>query len=335
MTMTTIGDLAQMLAQRHHQARLSGDLVRLSTELTTGQVQDATRKLGGDLSALTGIDRGLARLAAFDLAIGEGLTRAGAAELRLDRISQSGEALAGTLTRLSASPLSKFQSEIAEQAKASLEDAVQQLNGSVAGRSLFSGTASDRKPLPDADTILVRVQSAIGAAQDATQVFAAIDAWLNDPAGFEATVYNGAEADRQPVETSEGHRISPDIKASERALSETLAFRALTVLAAEDSIGLSAGDTREIFAMVDTRLGAAQDGVISLRAEIGLSQFRLEDARTRQEAERFALSEMRNGLVGIDPFSTATELQAVQQNLEGLYAVTARSARLSLVGFLK
>lgn len=335
MTVTTIGDLAKMLAQRHHQSKLSSDLSRLSTELTTGQVQDVTRKLGGDLSALSGIDRGLGRLAAFDLAIDEGLTRAAATQLRLDRISQSGEALAGTFTRLSASPLSIFQSEIANQARTSLEDVIQQLNGSVAGRSLFSGAATDRPPLPSADTVLSQVQEVISGAMDVSQIFSAIDAWLDDPTGFEGTVFNGSQTDRQPVETAEGHRIPADLKASEKALSETVVFRALAVLVAEDALGLSPNAKREVLATAAARLGAAQDGVISLRARVGLSQSRLEDAGTRQEAERFGLNEMRNGFLGIDPFSTATELQAVQQNLENLYAVTARSARLSLVGFLK
>ncbi len=42
----------------------------------------------------------------------------------------------------------------------------------------------------------------------------------------------------------------------------------------------------------------------------------------------------RTELIGADPYDTATEMEAVQGQLETLYTVTARLSRLSLADFL-
>jgi flagellar hook-associated protein 3 FlgL len=39
-------------------------------------------------------------------------------------------------------------------------------------------------------------------------------------------------------------------------------------------------------------------------------------------------------LLSVDPYETATKMQEMQTQLQTLYAITARAARLSLVDFL-
>ena len=88
--------------------------------------------------------------------------------------------------------------------------------------------------------------------------------------------------------------------------------------------------------LADQRDGllAAQGGVTALRAELGTTQARLDAATSRHQSQVTALNIAKSGLVSVDPYQTATELEAVRLQLETLYSVTARVSRLTLAAFL-
>ena len=68
---------------------------------------------------------------------------------------------------------------------------------------------------------------------------------------------------------------------------------------------------------------------------LGLSEQRLEEASVRISARRDALDIAWNDATSRDPFDAATEFQAVEQQLERVFAVTARMSRLTLLDFLR
>jgi len=74
--------------------------------------------------------------------------------------------------------------------------------------------------------------------------------------------------------------------------------------------------------------------VTRLRADLGAAEARIGQAESRIAAETTALQIARNDLVSVDVFETAGELEQVQFQLETLYTLTARAARLNLVNFL-
>ena len=55
----------------------------------------------------------------------------------------------------------------------------------------------------------------------------------------------------------------------------------------------------------------------------------------RNGAETTSLQIARNGITAVDPYETASRLEATRQQLETLYTLTARISRLSLVDFLR
>jgi flagellar hook-associated protein 3 FlgL len=81
-------------------------------------------------------------------------------------------------------------------------------------------------------------------------------------------------------------------------------------------------------------LSGAQGGLAELRGRVGAVEARLDEVATRNASERAALEVARSALTDVDIYDKATELEAVQGQLELLYAITARSARLSLVAAL-
>ena len=74
--------------------------------------------------------------------------------------------------------------------------------------------------------------------------------------------------------------------------------------------------------------------MVELRSGLGALQQRIEETSTRNSAERAATTIARVELVGTDQFETATRYENTRAQLESLYAITVRSSRMSLVGFL-
>ena len=80
-------------------------------------------------------------------------------------------------------------------------------------------------------------------------------------------------------------------------------------------------------------MGAAP-GVTALQAGLGDAEARLDTRVIRLTGERDALNLARQTLIAVDPYEAATQLEQAQTQLQTLYAVTARTARLSLTGYL-
>jgi flagellar hook-associated protein 3 FlgL len=81
-------------------------------------------------------------------------------------------------------------------------------------------------------------------------------------------------------------------------------------------------------------LRAQADRVTGIRADLGHAEERIERSSVRIASELSSLDYARSQLLAVDPFEAATELENVQFQLEALYTVTARAARLNLVNFL-
>ena len=79
----------------------------------------------------------------------------------------------------------------------------------------------------------------------------------------------------------------------------------------------------------------SQDALVGLGARLGVSEVRIETVQSRNQAELLSLELAQSDLVGADPYRLATELEAVQTNLEMLYSITARLSRLNLTDFIR
>ena len=78
-----------------------------------------------------------------------------------------------------------------------------------------------------------------------------------------------------------------------------------------------------------------QEKVTNLAARLGISEGRIEAAQSRNAADLLAHEMAQADLIRSDPERLAMELEAVQTNLETVFAITARLSRLSLTDFLR
>ncbi len=324
MTRIAVGDASLTSTLARQGAELRAQVARAATEVTTGRPVDLARTLRGDVAPLLAIDASLTRLAGFKTAISD-----------LGGLSDLATGITPTLisSRDFRSPPQVLS--VAAEARGRLESAVGLVNTQAAGRAVFSGVATDTPPLGSSDDLLLALETAVAAAgaTTAAQVAAAVTTWFTDPAGYAAFYQGGAALSDAPI--APGETAAARATALDEPIRDTLAGLAMAALVDR---GILAGNPDEQARLVERagqELLGSQDARVTLAARIGSLEARIEAARTRNAAEETALGLLRSEIGSVDPYEAATRLEQARAQLESLYLVTARVARLSLVDFLR
>lgn len=334
MTSVSLGDLSQSFMLQRRSVALREEMSRLTDELSSGRVSDVRNVLSGNHNYLTGLERSLEVLEGYSVANSEAAYLTGAMQLSLERVQGFAGDLGLDLLLASGGPIGVVSGNPSENARIQLQGIINSLNGDIAGRSLFAGTATDQAPLPDADDLLAQLTAVVTGQTTPDDLISAAEAWFADPAGFDATVYSGSNTALAPLVLSDTERVTLDVKANDDALKNLLMHTAMAALADDPALGLDVPQQSELFGITGIGLQSNQDQLTSLRSSIGFTEERIELISARNQAEETSTEFARNSLLAADPFETATELESVQFHLQSLYSVTVRSSQLSLVNFL-
>jgi flagellar hook-associated protein 3 FlgL len=164
---------------------------------------------------------------------------------------------------------------------------------------------------------------------------ALVEDWFLAPGGgFDSLAWQGGAGQAAPAILGEGVAVETGITARDPALRGVLAGLALAALTSEGTGPAAPDDRRALVTAAAMRLDSGEDALIRLRSDLGLSEARIEEARSASEAARAALELEHARLTGADPYRTAIELQTVETRLDALYLLTARLSRLSLSEYL-
>lgn len=334
MTMVSFGDLAQSYMLKAQTSRLKGDTGRITQELASGRLNDVAKSLSGDLGRLGALTRSQDLAAGYVTAAQEGAFRAGAMQRALGVLSESAQLFAPNLLAATQGGSETALSLISNQGAAHLDAALSILNTSAAGRNLFSGAAVSQTAVAQPSTILSALRSEIAGASTPDEIITRISAWFDSPTGFATVAYGGGP----PIPNL---AVSPDdtvwlgVTANDPAIRETLKAFATAALINDSGVALMPSDMRVLARLAGESLIGGNDALITLSAKLGISEARIDTALSRNSAERLTLEMATADLVQSDPFRLASELEAVQTNLETLYAVTARLSRLNLTDFMR
>jgi len=334
MMNASLGDLSQSFALRNRNAVLKADMLKLGQELASGRVADPRSVLNGNLSYLSEIERSLVTMDGYNVATTEAGHFAGGVNAALTRIQEQAQTLSADLVLAGNSTAGLNSAELAGAARSTLGSVVSSLNQSVAGRTLFSGTASDRMPLDGMDPLLDALRPVLAAQTTPADMMAAAKAWFDDPAGYAGTVYQGSAQGISPMVLSETDTVALDVKATDPALREMLLGSAVASLADDPALTLSNGDQLSLLATAGFTMMSANSSIISLQSRVGYAEAAIDRVTSRNAAERSSLEFAKSDLLGVDPFEAATKLENVQFQLQSLYTVTSRMSQLSLVNFL-
>ena len=335
MSSFSLGDLAQTFMLQRRGAALKMDMARLNEEVATGQVSDIKSVLAGNVSYLADIENDLKSLEGYGIATSEATQFSQAMQTALEHIQSSTSNLGTTLLTRSTSAIEPILDQFSSEAQSEMETLVNALNTKSAGRALFAGSATDQQALANADTILAAVRVATAGATNPQDIIDAANTWFDDPAGFTAEIYTGSNESLAPLRLGKGESVSLQHKANDQVFRNALKHVAIAAIAGDDSFNLSIESRRELLTETGNSLIDAHGALTAASATVGTAQARIDALATRNSTEENALLIAKGALVQSDPFEAATELEAVQFQLQSLYAITARMSDMSFVNFIR
>lgn len=334
MSLQGIGDLAQSFQLRRDNARLQQTFQTLANELSSGRKADLGRTVSGDFGALLGIERGLKANEAYATSATETGLMADAAQSALGFVADKAAAVTPALMLAEPGYDPTIVNAAAETAARGFEDAVSALNTRVGDRSVFAGVATDGPALADASVMIDALVTLTAGETTAAGVEAAVRGWFADGGDFETIGYLGAQDALSNIPVSEDERVTLGVTAQDDGLRGVLTGLAMAALLDRGILDADPAERAVLARSAGDQLLTSDFDLTDARSRVGVSQERIEEAKTRNAAEAQALELARSEIVAADPFETASRMRDVELQLEALYTATARMARLNLTAFL-
>lgn len=333
MTTSSIGDLSRGFALRNQTTRLRAEVDLRALEATTGTTGDLARRLGGDVARVVSIDNRLAQGHSYRSVTAEAAQRATAVQSALSRLSDEADELSSTLLTASSPGNDAAVTTAGLAAESRLQAVIGTLNTRLGDRGLFSGTETRRPALIDANDLLDLAEAAVASETSAEGIDSALTAWFEDPTGFSAQAYLGGPG-LEPFVVASGEGVSLDVTALDPAITNQLKSMVMAALLPRDLLAGQTEERAELARMAGERLAEGATDRAGIAARVGIAEGRIAAAEARHAADDTAYSLARLELVAVDDYEAATALTEAEQQLETLYAITARLARLSLTEYL-
>ncbi|MDF2231118.1 flagellin [Albimonas sp. CAU 1670] len=327
-------DLAATLRLQRDAGAVRASLERAGRELSTGKKEDLFAASGGDPRRLLAIEGSQARAAreAETVVLAQG-------RLSLTQSVMGGlQGLADGLGPELAAAVARGDMNSARIHAAGAEDAfrnaVQNLNTTYAGRTLFSGAAVDTPALDDPDLIFADVAAVVAGAADAADAIAQVETYFDVGGGFDAR-FLGAVEDAPRAGIDSGDSVDISRRADDPEVRELLRGLAIAAVTVDSAYAGPADAQGALFEEAAAVTMSARESLVQSRALLGLSEQALEDASVRIAARKDTLDLAWNHAVSRDPYDAAAEFQAIEQQLQRVFLVTSRLSQLSLTDFLR
>lgn len=335
MSFVSIGDLSSGYRLQYHNAALRRQADKLALELASGRRTDIAAANRGDMAGLSAVSRALEVIGTYQTVLQETDTRATVVQDALGLIQGMAQTSGPEFHVSATSGSNPSVSTSGDNALANLSAVIGATNFQVAGQFLFSGQAVDTAPLADANAILDRLETLTGGATTAADVSAIVSDFFNiSGGGFDTDIYQGSDTATGPTRISDSEVADLTVSAASPEIRGALEGFAKAALI---SRGVLAGDVSEqakLLGFAGQTLSRAAAGLVDTQARIGSVQQRIDTVRAQNAAGHTAAQIMMNDLTTADPYVTATNLQAVEGQLEALYIATSRLAQLSLTRYL-
>ncbi|MEL7027352.1 MAG: hypothetical protein AAGO57_09025, partial [Pseudomonadota bacterium] len=236
MSFQGIGDLATSYQLRRDNARLQETLQTLANELATGRKADLGQAVAGDFGAISGIERALTSIGAYQTAAAETRLMADAAQASLELVRSKASETAGQLLIASGEFQPGLVNAAVETAARAFEDSISALNIRVADRSVFAGIATDGPALASPDTMLTELETLIAGETTAVGVQTVVASWFGAGGGFETMGFVGNETPLSAIPISQDEKATLDVTAADDGVRDVLAGLATAALLARGAL---------------------------------------------------------------------------------------------------
>lgn len=336
MPFNSIGDLASSLMFNQSSIQAKRSMLKHSQELTTGITTDVGAVLRNDYAQQMSWERRIGSSEVREKTLSEAMTRIQVKQSALGFIGDSALNLANDIN-LSLTAGTKAAVELmGSSAKDILGRTIARLNVQSAGTTLFAGTQTDGVAMASADDVLASVKTAISGALTISDVIDGVQNWMNDPvSGFQSQAYLGNRGDAMPIRVGQDRLIQEGTRADDPALAKTVQNLILASLSVDQDFALSLEGQSGLLEHAANGLRSAEGQITGLRASLGYVESEISKGRTEAGAEIAMAKQLRATTLGIDEFEVASKIQQAELQLEKIYTLTARSARMSLLEYLR
>ncbi len=349
MKTTYVSDLSVSNAMRRSTRSLHADLVKATTEQTTGRYDDMGLQLGSRAGYSVRLQQDNSYMQSIIDTNALVKSRTDASQAALDAIRT---ALVGFKSDLVTAQKAETGAKTAEtMAVGNLKTMVSLLNTSFGGEYVFAGVNTDVQPAvdftadpPPASATAVTAAftgyfgfppgDPLAADIDKAQIQSFIDgpfaALFDDPA-WGAT---WSSASNQNVRS----RISPDelVETSVNA-NETAVRKVAMAYTMVGALGGTALNRDAFSGLVDRAISVAGEGVtgvVKMQERLGIAQTRIEEANTGMNAQIAILTKQVGVMEEVDPYEAAERVKMLTTQLDTSYALTSRIHQLSLLKYL-
>ncbi|MDR6104208.1 flagellar hook-associated protein 3 FlgL [Agrobacterium larrymoorei] len=337
MKTTSISSQSVSTAMHLTVSNAQAEISKLQKEAVTGTYADVGLELGARTSTSLDYTRESKRLQSIIESNSVAQQRMDASQLAMKNMSESAQTLLNSIVALGGSSDSSSIGVAAKTATSVLENFTSYANTAVNGEYLFSGINTDAQTLNDG--FITSVTTDFKARFDAefpdpsTATASDVANFLqNYQAGFDWGSWTNAS------ETTMSSRISTSETVSTSASAASEGFRNLVLASVISSqlvgSGLGPGALAAVNDTTTKLAGAAIAGIDTQRANIGLSQERVEKANSYMGAQKTIIDTQLTGLVGIDTYEASTRLTTLMNQVETSYKITGKIQGLSLVNFI-
>lgn len=336
MNFSPIGDIAQSMMMRRQGNSLRQELAHLTQELASGQSRDLAKQVRGSFSTISAVEHSLKLQDGFAANRNLAEQILNFSQQSLGSMQSLIDDVGGPLLAVATGGTTVQIDPVIAQGENIFRDLVSFANTQASGRYVFAGAELSTKPINDADQILADLQAVTAGLSSSADFALAIDDWFENPiAGFQTTGYLGGDPASGKIDISGDQSIALDTTAKDQAFRDAFKHAATLALVAEDGFSGTESERQLLLQHTATGLIGASKGLVSLQAELGSFQQRLDGASEQAALEIQMLSSVKSEIVSVDPYEVATKLEAAQIQLESLYLITARTSRLNLSEYLR
>lgn len=344
-----VSNLSSSLALRASVARLQRDMSAVRVEASTGKIADRGLALGQRTSVAVDLQEQVKRIDTIKSMNANVSSRLQATQDTLDSMRSILTTIMDQFAQAkTAGGSMALAQKSARDALAQLND---KLNASFNGQYLFAGVNTDVRPVSTspndpASMGMVAVDASFMAQFGMSQTDASVSnitpenmsAYLEggfdelfSEAGWRS---NFSAAADKVIQSRVSMSEVVDSSASADAQSFRDITRALTLVA---HTGIEKMNPKTSAVVIDAAmkaLGAGQEGVAGIQADLGRVQARVTEASDRLTIQSQSLAKSIGNLEDVDPYEVSVRLNNLSTQIETSYALTSRIQNLSLLKYL-
>lgn len=325
------------------------NLLKAREEATTGLIADKGLTLGGRTGQTISLRKEYDRLTSLTDTNKLVSQRMTASQLAMEKLVDNGQAFLANLMGLRDS--TEGAAVLAENAKSSMQTALDLMNTSFGGEYLFAGVNTDVKPMDDYTATGASSRAAVLQAFEDHFGFPTTDPQVasitkDEMAAFIdgalADEFNDANWDANWSDASSNvvkSRIAPTELTETSVSANGAAFRkmamAYSMIAEFADIGLSKNAFTALADKATEVTANAISGFSHQQSVLGNSQARTANASARLTTQIKILNNSVLDLEAVDPYEAQVRVTDLIKQIETSYALTVKIQNLSILNYLR